>query len=110
MCMLCPQALAGGVPVAPGGKKVMADDGAGIELALNPDELDLDSAALQAKYYQQMKEQQSHIAKEDLSDMVAEHNAKQKVHVQLIPRCDLSGSGWGLLKIVPLYTNILSLS
>ena len=52
-----------------------------IELALNPDELDLDSAAIQAKYDQQMRE--SHLAKEDLSDMVAEHAAKQKVSVIL---------------------------
>ena len=79
------QAIAAGGTgaAAPGGKKVVSgavdQDGAGIELALNPDELDLDSAAIQAKYDQQMREQQSHLAKEDLSDMVAEHAAKQKV-------------------------------
>ena len=37
---------------------------------------------MQAKYDQTMREQQSQIEKEDLSDMVAEHAAKQKV-------CDL---------------------
>ncbi|XP_056020505.1 splicing factor 3B subunit 2-like [Ostrea edulis] len=50
----------------------------GIEVALNPEELDLDTAAMQAKYDQTMREQQSQLEKEDLSDMVAEHAAKQK--------------------------------
>ncbi len=49
----------------------------GVEVALNPDELDLDTAAMQAKYEQTVKEQQSQLEKEDLSDMVAEHAAKQ---------------------------------
>ena len=54
-------------------------------MALNPDELDLDTAAMQAKYEQSVKEQQSQLRKEDLSDMVAEHAAKQqKVCVGLI--------------------------
>ena len=53
----------------------------GIEVALNPDELDLDTAAMQAKYDQTVKEQQSQLEKEDLSDMVAEHAAKQKVNI-----------------------------
>lgn len=56
----------------------------GIEVALNPEELDLDTAAMQAKYDQTMREQQSQLEKEDLSDMVAEHAAKQKVRVLLI--------------------------
>ena len=47
----------------------------GVEVALNPDELDLDTAAIQAKYDQQMRESQ--LEKEDLSDMVADHAAKQ---------------------------------
>lgn len=50
----------------------------GIEVALNPEELDLDSAAMQAKYDQTMREKQNQLEKEDLSDMVAEHAAKQK--------------------------------
>lgn len=49
-----------------------------VEVVLNPEELDMDSAAMQAKYEQTMREQQS-LEKEDLSDMVAEHAAKQKV-------------------------------
>ena len=51
----------------------------GIEVALNPEELDLDTAAMQAKYEQTVLEQQSQLEKEDLSDMLAEHAAKQKV-------------------------------
>jgi len=50
----------------------------GIEVALNPEELDLDTTAMQAKYDQTMREQQSLLEKEDLSDMVAEHAAKQQ--------------------------------
>lgn len=57
------------------GDKVAAE---GIEVALNPEELDLDTAAMQAKYDQTLREQQSQLEKEDLSDMVAEHAAKQK--------------------------------
>ena len=45
---------------------------------MNPDELDLDTAAMQAKYEQTVREQQSQLEKEDLSDMVAEHAAKQQ--------------------------------
>jgi splicing factor 3B subunit 2 len=50
----------------------------GVEVALNPEELDLDTAAMQAKYEQTVREQQNQLEKEDLSDMVAEHAAKQK--------------------------------
>ncbi|EEC05084.1 hypothetical protein IscW_ISCW024275 [Ixodes scapularis] len=38
----------------------------------------MDSAAMAARYEQTLREQQSHLAKEDLSDMVAEHAARQK--------------------------------
>lgn len=57
------------------GERVTAE---GIEVALNPEELDLDTAAMQAKYEQTVREQQSQLEKEDLSDMVAEHAAKQQ--------------------------------
>jgi len=56
----------------------------GIEVALNPEELDLDTAAMQAKYEQTVREQQSQLEKEDLSDMVAEHAAKQQKVVELL--------------------------
>jgi len=53
------------------------DPGA-VEMALNPDEVDLiDSEALQAKAEAAMREKQASLANEDLSDMVAEHAAKQ---------------------------------
>lgn len=51
----------------------------GVERTLNPEELELPAAVLAAKYEQTYNEQQqAHLAKEDLSDMVAEHAAKQK--------------------------------
>lgn len=50
----------------------------GVEVTLNPEELDLDTAAMQVKYDETMREQQSQLEKEDLSDMVAAHAAKQR--------------------------------
>lgn len=47
-----------------------------VELALNPDELDMDNDAMAQRYEQQMREQQSHLQKEDLSDMLHEHVMK----------------------------------
>lgn len=48
-----------------------------VELALNPEELDdMDNEAMAQRYEQQMKEQQSHLQKEDLSDMLHEHVMK----------------------------------
>lgn len=48
----------------------------GVEIALNPEELELDHSAMAAKYEQQVREQ--NIGKEDFSDMVAEHAIRQK--------------------------------
>lgn len=48
----------------------------GIEVALNPEELEMDSSAMAAKYEQRVREQQ--LGKEDFSDMVAEHAVRQK--------------------------------
>lgn len=50
-----------------------------VELALDPSELDMDSDAMAVRYEQQVRENQSQLQKEDLSDMLAEHVAKQKV-------------------------------
>ncbi|XP_071832947.1 uncharacterized protein [Apostichopus japonicus] len=50
----------------------------GVAVALDPSELDMDTAAMAAKYEEQVREQQSQLEKEDFSDMVAEHAAKQK--------------------------------
>lgn len=52
-----------------------------VELALDPSELDMDSDAMAVRYEQQMRENQSQLQKEDLSDMLAEHVAKQKVTI-----------------------------
>jgi len=57
------------------GEKVSTE---AVEVSLNPEELDLDTAAMQAKYEQTVREQQSQLEKEDLSDMVAAHAAKQR--------------------------------
>ena len=49
--------------MAPGARKPGAGGGAeGVDIALNPDELDLDTAAMTAKYEQQMKEQQLQVS------------------------------------------------
>ncbi|XP_046649729.1 splicing factor 3B subunit 2-like [Daphnia pulicaria] len=51
----------------------------GVELSLDPSELEgLDSESMAARYEQTLREQQGNLAKEDFSDMVAEHAAKQK--------------------------------
>jgi splicing factor 3B subunit 2 len=55
--------------------------GQGIDVALDPSDLEagsLDSASVAARYEQTVKEQSSLMAGEDLSDMVAEHAARQK--------------------------------
>lgn len=78
--------VSGGVPppsmLNTGGRRTTATttDREGIvELALDPSELDMDSDAMAVRYEQQMREQQSQLQKEDLSDMLAEHVARQKV-------------------------------
>lgn len=53
-------------------KKVAAMD---VDVALNPDELELDSEIITARYNQEMREHGGE--REDLSDMVADHAAKQ---------------------------------
>lgn len=53
--------------------------GQGVDVALDPSELtEMDPAAMAARYEQTVREQSSHLEKEDLSDMVAEHAARQK--------------------------------
>lgn len=55
-----------------------------VELALDPSELDLvDTEAMTARYEQQLREQQSQLQKEDLSDMLAEHVARQKARIMI---------------------------
>merc|ERR1711911_331767 len=65
----------GGGAAASGAQK----SSGGVELSLDPSELEgLDSESMAARYEQTLREQQSNLAKEDFSDMVAEHTAKQK--------------------------------
>lgn len=53
-------------------------DSGGVELALNPEEVELmDTDAMQARAEAALREKQASLAQEDLSDMVAEHAAKQ---------------------------------
>ena len=70
------------VPTRRGG----GPEGAGtVELALDPSELDLvDTDAMAVRYEQQIREQQSQLQKEDLSDMLADHVARQKVRLSYL--------------------------
>jgi len=50
-----------------------------VEMALNPEDIeDMDSDAMALRAEAALREQQANLAKEDLSDMVAEHAAKQR--------------------------------
>lgn len=60
-----------------GGVSGLGGDSQGVEVALAPEELELDPMAMTQKYEEHVREQQ--VEKEDFSDMVAEHAAKQKV-------------------------------
>lgn len=71
----------GVVPPPPQISRRAADREGMVELALDPSELDMDSDAMAVRYEQQMRENQSQLQKEDLSDMLAEHVAKQKVAI-----------------------------
>ncbi|XP_035907160.1 splicing factor 3B subunit 2 [Anopheles stephensi] len=73
-----PAAAAGGGGGRGAGRGGPVDREGMVELALDPSELDLDNEAMAQRYEQQMREQQSHLQKEDLSDMLAEHVARQK--------------------------------
>uniref|UniRef100_A0A8C7Q7N4 Splicing factor 3b, subunit 2 n=1 Tax=Oncorhynchus mykiss TaxID=8022 RepID=A0A8C7Q7N4_ONCMY len=50
----------------------------GVEVALAPEELELDPMAMTQKYEEHVRNQEAQVEKEDFSDMVAEHAAKQK--------------------------------
>ncbi|XP_037089655.1 splicing factor 3B subunit 2-like [Pollicipes pollicipes] len=61
----------------PGRRPAAGAGGEGVEVALDPSELDLvDTDAMAQRYEERIRETQ--LEKEDLSDMVAEHAAKQK--------------------------------
>ncbi|XP_027489351.1 splicing factor 3B subunit 2, partial [Corapipo altera] len=61
------------------GRKGPVTEAQGVEVALAPEELELDPTAMTQKYEEHVREQQAQVEKEDFSDMVAEHAAKQKV-------------------------------
>jgi len=52
-----------------------ADTSGGVDIALNPDELELNNQALEARYRQELKDKE--LGKEDLSDMISDHLNKQ---------------------------------
>lgn len=62
----------------------LGGDSQGVEVALAPEELELDPMAMTQKYEEHVREQQAQVEKEDFSDMVAEHAAKQKVPLHLL--------------------------
>ncbi|XP_061566330.1 splicing factor 3B subunit 2 isoform X2 [Cololabis saira] len=63
---------------AAGRKTGGGQESQGVEVALAPEELELDPMAMTQKYEEHVREQQAQVEKEDFSDMVAEHAAKQK--------------------------------
>uniref|UniRef100_A0A673LW33 PSP proline-rich domain-containing protein n=1 Tax=Sinocyclocheilus rhinocerous TaxID=307959 RepID=A0A673LW33_9TELE len=67
-----------------GGVSGLGGDSQGVEVALAPEELELDPMAMTQKYEEHVREQQ--VEKEDFSDMVAEHAAKQKVRSDGVSR------------------------
>lgn len=70
----------------------------GVEVALAPEELELDPMAMTQKYEEHVREQQAQVEKEDFSDMVAEHAAKQKVGAHMGPGC-VRARDWGCLSL-----------
>ena len=59
-------------------KQAVNEDG--IQISLDPSNMELDEGALAEKYEEQLRKQtRSNDDQEDLTDMVAEHSAKQNV-------------------------------
>ncbi|XP_069665474.1 splicing factor 3B subunit 2 isoform X3 [Haliaeetus albicilla] len=74
------------------GRKGPVPEAQGVEVALAPEELELDPTAMTQKYEEHVREQQAQVEKEDFSDMVAEHAAKQKKKRKAQPQ-DARGGG-----------------
>lgn len=74
-----PPSLIQAVTSRKGGVSALGGDSQAVEVALAPEELELDPMAMTQKYEEHVREQQAQVEKEDFSDMVAEHAAKQKV-------------------------------
>jgi splicing factor 3B subunit 2 len=62
---------------APSGSKKSRTD-SGVHVSLDPSDLALDPAEMNARLEGSLRESQGHLAKEDLSDMVAEHVRQSK--------------------------------
>lgn len=79
MFFLCDHASWLSLQATAGRKAGGGQESQGVEVALAPEELELDPMAMTQKYEEHVREQQAQVEKEDFSDMVAEHAAKQKV-------------------------------
>ncbi|XP_064359715.1 splicing factor 3B subunit 2 isoform X1 [Dromaius novaehollandiae] len=75
------------------GRKGPVTEAQGVEVALAPEELELDPTAMTQKYEEHVREQQAQVEKEDFSDMVAEHAAKQKQKKRKAQPQDARGGG-----------------
>ncbi|XP_030825809.1 splicing factor 3B subunit 2 [Camarhynchus parvulus] len=75
------------------GHKGPVPEAQGVEVALAPEELELDPTAMTQKYEEHVREQQAQVEKEDFSDMVAEHAAKQKQKKRKAQPQDARGGG-----------------
>ncbi|XP_066040610.1 LOW QUALITY PROTEIN: splicing factor 3B subunit 2 [Chamaea fasciata] len=75
------------------GRKGPVTEAQGLEVALTPEELELDPTAMTQKYEKHMQELQAQVEKEDFSDMVAEHAAKQKQRKRKAQTQDARGGG-----------------
>ncbi|KAL2309017.1 LOW QUALITY PROTEIN: hypothetical protein Nmel_005195 [Mimus melanotis] len=75
------------------GRKGPGAEAWGVEVALAPEELELDPTAMTQKYEEHVREQQAQVEKEDFSDMVAEHAAKQKPKKRKAQPQDARGGG-----------------
>ncbi|XP_041269423.1 splicing factor 3B subunit 2 [Onychostruthus taczanowskii] len=75
------------------GRKGPVAEAQGVEVALAPEELELDPTAMTQKYEEHVREQQAQVEKEDFSDMVAEHAAKQKQKKRKAQPQDARGGG-----------------
>lgn len=63
---------------------VRNDPSGGVDISLNPDELEMNNQALEAHYRQGLKDKE--LAKEDLSDMISDHlNKSNKVRERNLP-------------------------
>ncbi|NWV55710.1 SF3B2 factor, partial [Daphoenositta chrysoptera] len=75
------------------GRKGLVAEAQGVEVALAPEELELDPTAITQKYEEHVREQQAQVEKEDFSDVVAEHAARQRQKKRKAQPQDARGGG-----------------